>query len=89
MVKYFAHALKYTSHYMYKIAWNKSTPVQQIDNSSRDSYRRPGFNCESLINANCDFSLRSQLLECNYYYVMIDSVHVAHVLTLLCSCDQR
>ena len=47
------------------------------------TYRRPGFNCESLINANCDFSLKVQLLEHNYYYAMIDSVHVTHVLMLL------
>ena len=52
-------------------------------------YHRPGFNCESLINANCDFSLKAQLLEHNYYYAMINSVHVTHMLTLLCSCDQK
>ena len=50
---------------------------------------RPGFNCESLINANCDFSLRAQLLEYNYYYAMTKSVPLTHVLTLLYSCDQR
>ena len=53
------------------------------------SYRRPGFNCESIINANCDFSPRAQLLKCTYYYAMIDSVHVTHILMLLCRCDQR
>ena len=42
-------------------------------------YRRPGFNCESIINVNSDFSLRAQLLERNYYYQMINSVHVTHV----------
>ena len=25
-------------------------------------YRKPGFNCESMINANCDISPRTQLL---------------------------
>ena len=53
------------------------------------SYHRQGFNCESIINANCDFSWRAQLLERNYYYAMIGSVHVTHVLMLLCSCDQK
>ena len=27
-----------------------------------NSYRRPSFNCDSLIYVKCDFSLRSQLL---------------------------
>ena len=31
----------------------------------KTGYRRLGFNCESLINANCNFSPRSQLLLCN------------------------
>ena len=35
------------------------------------------------------FSLRSQLLERNYYYAVIDSVHITHVSTQLCSCNQR
>ena len=34
--------------------------------------RRQGFNCESIINENCDFSPRAQLLERNYCYAMID-----------------
>ena len=51
-------------------------------------YRRPGFNCESIINANYDLSLRAQLLERNYYYTMIDSMHVTHVLTPLCSYER-
>ena len=54
-----------------------------------DAYRRPGFNCESIINVNCYFSPKAQLLQHNYYYQMIDSVHVTHVLTLLCSWDQK
>ena len=45
-------------------------------------YRRPGFNCECLINANFDFSLRARLLDCNYYCSIINSVHVTHLLTL-------
>ena len=53
------------------------------------NYRRLGFNCESILNANYDFSLREQILEHNFYYAMIDSVHVIPVLTLLHSCDQR
>ena len=60
-------------------------------------YHRLGFNRSSLINANCDFSLRLQLLvqiailvwDRNYYNAMIDSVRVTHVLMLLRSCDQR
>ena len=35
------------------------------------TYQGPGFNCDSIINANCDFSPRVQLLEHNYY-AMID-----------------
>ena len=46
-------------------------------------YRRPGFNCAGLINANCDFGQRSHLLERNYYYAMIDSLHVTQVIILL------
>ena len=30
-----------------------------------NGYCRPGFNCESVMNASCDFSLRAQLLLCN------------------------
>ena len=33
---------------------------------------------EYIINANCDFSRRVQLLERNYYCAMIDSVHVPY-----------
>ena len=33
-------------------------------------YRRPGFNCESLIKVNCNFNLRAQLLERNYHVVV-------------------
>ena len=29
-------------------------------------YRRLGFNCESIVNAKCDFGLRAQLLERDY-----------------------
>ena len=36
-----------------------------------------------IINANGDFGPRVQLLECNYYYAMIDSMHLTHVLTFL------
>ena len=54
-----------------------------------NAYCRSGFNCESIINANCDFSPKVQLLRRNYYYAMIDSVHVTYVLTLLCRCNQR
>ena len=40
------------------------------------NYRRPGFNCGSILNANCDLSPIAQLLERNYYYyAMINSVH--------------
>ena len=58
-----------------------SSPIQK--ESQKMKYRRTGFNCKSLINVNCDLNLRSHLLEHSYYYAMIDSVHVTHVLTLL------
>ena len=52
-------------------------------------YCRLGFNCESIMNVNCNFSPKAQLLECNYYYAMIDSAHTTHMLMLFCSCNQK
>ena len=43
-----------------------------------------GFNFESIINANCDFSPKVQLLKYSHYYATIDSLHVyVHVIHML------
>ena len=75
-------------HYFYLLFLDTHSLVQRSTlNYLTLKHGRLGFICVSIINANCDFSPRAQLLERNYYHTMIDSMHVT-VLTPLCNCER-